>query len=339
MSAVKSAFNALIYFAIISFSSCENTPTTVEKRQDDQIIVSPQRPDNFPEMIVPDNNHLTEARINLGRKLFFDNILSSDSSVSCASCHKPALAFSDSIALSMGVHGRHADRNSPSLINAAFSLKLMREGGPPNLELQVLAPLESENEMNMPVQKACDRLNSIPAYKELFMEAYQAEATPFTLTRAIACFERTLVGGNSDFDRYLAGDSHALSDQAILGYQLFSSDRIGCGNCHTGILLTDFSFQNNGTYAEYPDNGRFRLTLRDQDIGKFKVPSLRNVALTAPYMFDGHLSNLSEVLDHYASGGKVHINKSHHVRELDLTEEEKNAIIQFLESLTEEVSY
>lgn len=339
MSAIKSAFNVLIYFTIISLSSCENTPTTVEKSQDDQIIVNPQRPDNFPEMIVPDNNQLSEARINLGRKLFFDNILSSDSSVSCASCHKHALAFSDSIALSMGAHGRHADRNSPSLINAAFLPYLMREGGPPNLELQVLAPLESENEMNMPVQKACDRLNSIPEYRELFNQAYQSEATPFTLTRAIACFERTLVGGNSDFDRFLAGDSQALSDQAILGYQLFNSEQVGCSNCHAGILLTDFSFQNNGTYDDYLDNGRFRLTLRDQDIGKFKVPSLRNVALTAPYMFDGHLSSLSDVLDHYAKGGKDHINKSHHVRELHLTDEEKNAIIQFLESLTEEVSY
>lgn len=339
MNLAKIAFNILLFFVIISHSSCETTSTTDEKSNVKQVIVSSKKPENFPEMIVPENNQLTEARINLGRKLFFDNILSSDSSVSCASCHKPALAFSDSFALSMGVEGRHADRNSPSLINAAFLLKLMREGGPPNLELQVLAPLESENEMNMPVQKACDRLNSIPEYRELFNQAYQSEATPFTLTRAIACFERTLVGGNSDFDRYLAGDSQALSDQAILGYQLFNSDRIGCGNCHAGILLTDFSFQNNGTYADYPDNGRFRLTLRDQDIGKFKVPSLRNIALTAPYMFDGHLSSLNDVLDHYASGGKDHINKSQYIRVLEISEEEKNAIIQFLESLTEEVSY
>lgn len=293
-------------------------------------------PRGFPQPHIPADNPLTKARIALGRKLFFDPVLSADSSISCASCHKPANAFSDVVALSAGVEGQHTDRNSPSLLNVAFHPYLMREGGSRNLELQILVPLESPNEMNLLIGEACERLNSLPEYRELFTEAFGTRATPYTLTRALASFERTLVSANTPYDRFARGDSTALDALAITGFSLFNSDRLACGKCHSGMLFTDFSFRNNGLYAEYKDGGRRRLTLLPEDEGKFKVPTLRNITLTGPYMHDGSLETLEEVLDHYAEGGKGHRNQDSLVRPLHLLPGEKEAVIAFLKSLTDD---
>lgn len=320
---------------LVCSCSTPSDPSLRTSQSVDTVAIQPSIPAGFPKMHIPETNAITNAKVRLGERLFFDPVLSSDFNISCASCHLPAYAFSDTVALSEGAEGGRAERNAPSLINVGFHPHLMREGGVPGLELQILTPLESENEMNLPIGKACERLNQDSSYRDLFQNIFGDTATPFTLTRAIAAYERTLIGGGSDYDGFVAGDSGALSRQAKAGMQLFFSDRLKCSTCHSGVLFTDFSFRNNGTYQEYKDNGRFRLTLREEDIGKFKVPSLRNVALTAPYMFDGSIRTLDEVITHYAEGGHTHPNKDTAVTGFEINEQERAALIAFLQSLTE----
>ena len=160
--------------------------------------------------------------------------------------------------------------------------------------------------------------------------------TTFELTRAISAYERTLISGNSPFDRfYYQGNEHALNDEELLGWELFQSERLNCTACHSGFNFTNESYQCNGLYTDYPDNGRLRITHDSSDLALFKVPSLRNVALTAPYMHDGSLNTLEEVLDHYAAGGQHHPNQSQHVHGFELKPEEKQAVLSFLRALTD----
>ena len=287
------------------------------------------------EMDIPENNPQTDAKIRLGARLFFEPLLSRDSSISCGSCHLKHYAFSDTIAFSDGVGVKKAARNSPTVVNIGFHPHLMAEGGVKNLELQVIAPLENEDEMDLGVIEACNRLNKVPYYQDFFQRVWGDSVTPFTLTRSIASFERSIVGGTSPFDSFIAGDSNALSIDAQNGMVLFYSDRLSCKTCHSGPLLTNFQIENNGLDEEYEDNGLFRLTLLTEDKGKFKVPTLRNIAKTYPYMHDGRFVNLDEVLDHYAKGGKPHPNKHQAIKGFELTEQERSEMIAFLESLTD----
>jgi cytochrome c peroxidase len=165
------------------------------------------------------------------------------------------------------------------------------------------------------------------------MRAYNQELSPFVITRALAVFERTLISGGSPYDLYLQGDEAAISESAKNGLEVFNN--VGCGNCHSGLLLTDFEIVNNGIYEVYLDDGLFRLTLDSADIGKFKTPSLRNVVLTGPYMHDGSFATLDEVLDHYASGGSDHVNKSPLISPFTLSSLERENLVYFLESMTD----
>lgn len=292
-------------------------------------------PSHFPALKSPKDNPLTVEKVELGKRLFFDRSLSIDSSVSCASCHHPNKAFSDTTALSSGSLSRETERNSPSLMNIAFHPVLMREGAVQNLEIQVLSPLEGETEMAHNVVLACERLNRDSGYVKAFTNAFGDKATPFTITRALAAYERTLIGGDAPYDAYLLGDSSILSEEQIRGLSLFKSNRLGCTNCHSGVLFTNFEIANNGLYSKYTDPGLFRLTVQNEDRGKFKTPSLRNVAITAPYMHDGSLTSLDDVLEHYASGGAGHENQSNHIKGFKLTNKERKAIIAFFDALTE----
>ncbi|GAB5538743.1 MAG: cytochrome-c peroxidase [Salibacteraceae bacterium] len=283
----------------------------------------------------PKENPQTAEKIELGRRLFFDPILSLDSSVSCASCHKPKFAFADTVSVSPGVKGRIGFRNAPTLLNTAHYPHFMSEGGVKSLELQVLAPLEDHNEMSMPVFEACERLNGIAEYQRMFKLVWNDSATPFTLTRSIAAFERTLLSSGSRYDRYAKGDIAALTNLERIGLELFESNRLQCAQCHSGVLFTSLGFENNGLDSVYEDNGRFRLTVDTNDLGKFKVPSLRNIALTSPYMHDGRFQSLGEVIDHYDLGGTGHVNQSDKVKPLRLKDAEKKALESFLMSLTD----
>lgn len=326
----------LIQLLILSFFlvSCDQEIKQKADSTDKLEAVSLAVPDWLPMPNIPDENSLTKAKVELGRKLFFEKGLSRDSTISCASCHLQSLAFADSVPLSAGVSGRHATRNTPSILNIAYAPRLMAEGGVKNLELQVLSPLENELEMDMSVSGACDRLNANVDYKTQFLDVWGDSATPFTLTRTIAAFERTLIGGDAPFDTFMRGDSAALTDVQKRGLDLFYE--VGCDNCHSGSLFTNYQIENNGLDEQYNDNGLFRLTLLESDMGKFKVPTLRNVGITAPYMHDGRFKTLREVLEHYNAGGKNHPNKSTLIQPLNLSDQQLNQIEAFLLSLTQE---
>ncbi len=298
-----------------------------------------EMPPGAPAIDVPEENPLTEASVALGRKLFFDPRLSRPEGISCSSCHLPAYAFADTAMRSVGSVGLTGLRNSPSLGNVAYQRDLFRDGGVPSLELQVLAPVHDEREMDSNINDVALALRDEPEYDRLSRTAYGRRMDPYVITRAIASYERTLLSGWSRYDRYINGETGALTAQEIEGLQLFQSPALNCTGCHSGFDLTAYEFHNIGTTLDYGDDpGRMRITLLPADEGKFKVPSLRNVALTAPYMHDGSMATLEQVIDHFASGGLAHPNRSPLMQPFTLSASEKAALLAFLQSLTDERS-
>lgn len=294
-------------------------------------------PEGFPPVEAPEDNAYSRDRWELGKRLFYDTALSVDSSVSCASCHQQQFAFSDQVESSPGVFDRPGFRNSPSLANIAYHPYFMREGGVPTLEMQVLVPIQEHNEFDFNILLIAERLTSDSSYVAMAKQAYQRPIDAYVITRALACFERSLLSGNSSYDRYLHHtDSDAMSASAIRGMDLFFSQKTQCSQCHSGFNFTNYSFANNGLYENYPDEGRYLLTREMTDLALFKVPSLRNVELTAPYMHDGSISTLKEVINHYQSGGKNHSNKSPLIQPLSLSESEQEDLIAFLKALTDD---
>lgn len=290
-------------------------------------------PAHFPAPVVPEDNPITAAKVQLGKRLFEEVILSRDSSVSCKSCHKPKLAFADGLNLPRGVDDRRAFRNAPGLTNVMYQPYMFMDGGNPDLEAQIIAPIENPDEMDLNFARAVMRIQDHPEYPDIFMKVFGEGVSASTLTKAIAAYERTILSYNSNFDKAIyGGEESALSDAGRRGYQLFQD--LGCQNCHSGVLFTDFSFRNNGLKADYSaDKGRARVTLKDEDVGKFKVPGLRNVSLTAPYMHDGSLETLEEVINHYAAGGKGHVNQSPLIKGFVISDAEKDDLIEFLQNL------
>lgn len=313
------------------------------RKDDSQLPLPPETdeytlriPFGFPVPVIPADNVLTKSRVALGKRLFYDPALSADSTRSCASCHAPHLAFSDSTAVSLGIKNRLGTRNSPSLANVAYQQKLLREGGVPTLEMQVLVPIQEHNEFDFNILLVAERLSRMPEYVAMAEKAYGRAPDPFVITRAIAAFERTLLSGGSPYDEwFFQGKNAAVSAAVKRGYDLFQSEKLSCGKCHEGFLFTNQSFANNGLYAVYPDSGRIRLTGLESDRAVFKVPSLRNIALTAPYMHDGSLTTLETVLDHYQTGGKAHPNRSVLLQPFALTVQERADVLAFLQSLTD----
>lgn len=293
-------------------------------------------PEGFPVPEFPAGNELTMERWELGKRLFFDPVMSSDSTVSCASCHLPNQAFSDVRAFSPGVANRPGTRNSPSLANIAYHPYFTREGGVPTLEMQILVPIQEHNEFDMNILDIAERLNSDSSYVQASRQAYGREPDAFVITRSIACFERTILSGDSDYDQFMNGRKSALTNAEVRGMDLFFSERLACSQCHGGFNFTNYAFENNGLYENYADLGRFRLTGNEADRALFKVPTLRNVGVTAPYMHDGSLSTLEAVVEHYNSGGKNHPHQSSLIRPLNMTDGEKNDLVRFLKALTDE---
>lgn len=294
-------------------------------------------PDGFPAIDFPEDNTFTLARWELGKKLFYDPVMSSDNTISCASCHKPELAFSDQLAVSLGVDNRSGTRNAPSLANVAYQPYLLREGGVPTLEMQVLVPIQEHNEFDFNIVLLAERLNADTTYVKMAMGAYGRSPDAFVITRALACFERSLLSGNSPYDQYTQNNNvDAMTDAQIRGMNLFFSDRTNCSTCHSGFNFTNYAFENNGLYIQYADEGRMRLTLKEEDRALFKVPGLRNIEMTGPYMHDGSLETLEQVIDLYQTGGKDHPHKNPILKPLDLTPSEQKDLIEFLKALTDD---
>jgi cytochrome c peroxidase len=294
-------------------------------------------PKGFPEIEHPEGNEYTSERWELGKQLFYDPILSKDGSISCASCHDPSLAFSDNESVSIGSGGLVGTRNAPSLANVAYHPYYTREGGLPTLEMQILVPIQEHNEFNNNIVLIADTLAKIPAYVQMAKSAYDRELGAFVITRALSQFERSMISGQSQYDlEYNYGIEGSISEAAVRGKILFESERTSCGTCHSGFNFTNYSFQNNGLYDVYPDNGRERLTQDPNDRALFKVPSLRNVEVTGPYMHDGSIKTLTEVIEHYNNGGRNHSNKSSLIEPMGLKDSEKTDLLAFLESLTDQ---
>lgn len=313
--------------------SCKKDPAIEDTGND---VITLQIPKGFPYPVIPSDNQPTQNRIDLGKKIFFDPILSRDSTISCGSCHHTDKKFTDGLQFSNGIDGNKTTRNAMSILNTAYQPYIFWDGGVPNLEQQVLAPIENPLEMDFDINQVVARLNSHPEYPKLFQKAYNQPPSVYTLTRAIACYERTLFTGKSRYDEYLYdNNTQALNASEINGMNIFFGERGECFHCHNEYNFTDYSFKNNGLYLFYADSGRARITTLQSDVGKFKVPSLRNIELTAPYMHDGSLATLEDVIEHYNSGGQPHPNKSGLIQPLNLTAQEKQDIVNFLKTLTD----
>lgn len=295
-------------------------------------------PEGFSYPFIPDDNPLTPEKIALGKKLFYDESLSVDSTISCGSCHRIENAFADHLPISKGVEGRTGFRNTPTLANVAWQPVMSMDGGNPSLETQPYIPIETHEEMDFNMVLLSERLSSDPVYVSEFQQVFGRNPDPFGITRALAAFQRTIISGQSRYDQYaFQGNTNALSTAEKNGMNLFFSAELGCANCHSGFMFSDGSFQNNGFFDNYDsDPGRARITTLATDVGKFKVPTLRNIEVTAPYMHNGSVETLSEIIDRYAEGGSGHVNQSAFIRPFTLTAEQKNDLIAFLYSLTDE---
>lgn len=275
------------------------------------------------------------ALIELGRRLFLDPVLSVDSSLACASCHAPARSFADSRPVSVGVFGRRGTRNVPSIVNRGWGKAFFWDGRITILEEQVLRPIIEPAEMGMTLAGAVGRLRTSPVWRARFREALGENVTEAGVSRALAAYVRSIRAGGSRFDLAVLGETEALSALEQRGLELFQG-RARCVRCHSGALLTDESFHNTGVAwrsGTPTDSGRAHVTGRAADVGTFKTPTLRQVGFTAPYMHDGSLRTLDEVVDFYDRGGHPNRNLDPELRPLGLTAAEKRALLAFLGAL------
>jgi cytochrome c peroxidase len=287
-------------------------------------------PKGFPKPRVPADNPMTEDKVELGRRLFYDTRMSVNGKSSCATCHKQELAFTDGRPVSAGATGELHPRGAMSLVNVAYSAALTWNN--PNirtLEEQALTPMFGEHPVELGLREGDGfppMLRSDPLYQTLFAQAFPDEADRFTIsnvTKAIACFERSIISARSPYDRYhYEGDDSAVSDAAKRGEVLFFNQHLHCFRCHGGFNFSDGEFHNTG--------------LSPTQTEKFKTPTLRNIAVTAPYMHDGSIRTLDGVLDHYSSGGAANPNKDPLIGGFALTAQNRADLIEFLKSLTDE---
>lgn len=294
-----------------------------------------EAPSHFPTPVYNfSNNPITRDGFELGRRLFYDTRLSSDLTVSCASCHHPDLAFSDAgKSLSLGVGGAVGQRNSPSLSNLAWYPAFMWDGGVNHIEVSSLAAIVHPAELNMDFAVLLNRLREIPEYIIRFEKAFgTAEINDQRFFYALTQFTGMLISAESKFDKVKQGKSQ-FTNQEQLGEILFNQH---CASCHAGVLQTDFSYRNNGLDTQFSDEGRMHITNNPNDLGKFRVPSLRNIALTPPYMHDGRFESLDQVLLHYQQGIQSSATLDPILNQtIALNFEERQAIIAFLHTLTD----
>jgi cytochrome c peroxidase len=287
-------------------------------------------------MPIPEDNPQSPRKIALGRRLFFDPRLSADAAVSCATCHDPRRAFADPHRVSPGAFGGMGTRNTPAILNRGYGSAFFWDGRAATLEEQVLAPIENPVELGSRVETAVTRVGSDGAYARMFRAAFGRDPSSADLARALASYVRSIVAGDSPVDRFLAGDRGALSADAQAGLRVFRG-KGNCTACHLGPTFSDERFHNTGVAwrSGVPsDEGRGAVTGKPADRGAFKTPTLRHAADTAPYMHDGSLPTLEDVIEFYDRGGHANRHLDPEIRALGLTLQEKSALAAFLRSLS-----
>ena len=328
--------------------SCRSAKLTEAPAKPVGAVLEYKTPLGLPPIRIPADNPLTAETIALGRRLYYDTKLSHDNTVACASCHSPTLGFADGRKVSTGVAGKIGTRNSPTVTNAAYSPILFWDGRAPSLEEQAAGPIANPVEMNLPHEQLEGRLNDDATYVALFAKAFgPGRITIDKIKKSIAAFERTVISGNSAFDRYhYGGDKTAMNAAAIRGLEIFRDAKRGnCAVCHTieekHALFSDGKFHNLGTgmdeLGELRDLGRYEITKNAAERGAFLTPTLRNIAMTAPYMHDGSHKTLREVVDFYVGGGNANPHLDKEIRELKLSQRDRADLVAFLEALTGEM--
>jgi len=324
---MKKLVGAIVFVFPLLFVACDKCEDETPAATSYTLVI----PEGLPPMDIPSNNPLTVEGVALGKRLFYDPILSGNNTQSCANCHLQEYGFTDPNQFSTGIDGIHGDRNAMPLINLGWQTKFFWDGGANGLD-----PIE----MHETMANAVAKLNGHAEYPELFKAAFGiSEVTSQNIMRAIAQFERTLISGNSKYDQYMRGEV-LFTTQELNGKTIFEDmDKGDCVHCHsTGSTFSDFEFRNTGLDSISIDEGRFRITLNESDKGKFKTPSLRNVELTGPYMHDGRFQSLLECVQHYNTG-------FHYSANLDpnlyfavkgrMTQQEMEDVVAFLKTLTD----
>jgi cytochrome c peroxidase len=301
----------------------------VQDREDLPAFLGP-----LPKVVDPRDNPSTPAKVELGRRLYFDPRLSGNGAISCATCHNPALGFADGLGKGVGFNGAILGRGSPSVLNAAYYETQFWDGRAPSLEEQAKGPIQADLEMNNTAEKAVATVRSIPGYVKRFQEAFGGEPTFDRIAQAIAAFERIVVDQDSPFDRWARGNAKAMDVAQVRGFDLFVG-KAGCAVCHSGPNFADKRFHNVGVRSGDP--GRAGVTKDPADQGAFKTPTVRNAALTGPYMHDGSVKTLRALIDHYEKASnerEKNPNLSILLRPFRLTDAEKGDLEAFMHALT-----
>jgi len=292
-----------------------------------------RRPASIP---FPKANPYTLEKVALGKKLYFDTRLSAANLLSCATCHSPAYGWGDGQPKGVGHGMKQLGRRSPTIVNAAFGQIFMWDGRASSLEEQVLGPIVTEVEMNLPIDQLIAKLKSISEYPPLFQAAFPKQGlAPETIAKAIATYERTVVSGRAPFDVWIEGDEKAISEEAKRGFMLFNT-KAACANCHSGWNLTDDSFHDIGLSDADPGRGKF-LPGVVKMAHAFKTPGLREITRRGPYMHDGSVTTLEAVMDHYNDGGINRPSRSDQMKALGLSKQEQDDLVALMKTLTSEM--
>ncbi len=323
--------NRIWLFIIVLLLIVSANPILAASSPDEGTIGVFLRSDIIPQ---PSYNRMTPERVELGKKLFFDPRLSGSNWISCATCHNPALGWSDGLKTAIGVNMEVLERSTPTILNTAYLIRQFWDGRAKTMEEQALGPIESKVEMDQDLDELIVELKAVPEYVKLFNEAYpQDGVSKAAIAKAISSFERSIVSTDSAFDRWLKGSPSTMSKSAIRGFDVFRG-KARCVVCHSGFNFVDNGFHNIGLPGN-KDEGRYKIKPVKVLKGAFKTPTLRDVALTAPYMHNGEFDTLEQVIEHYNSGGVENLgNLDPNIKPLKLTKKEKMDLLDFLLSLT-----
>ncbi|MBL9080273.1 MAG: c-type cytochrome [Planctomycetales bacterium] len=321
---------------LVTLSCCLTWSAWAEEKSGDLTKV----PLGLDPLPVPADNPMTAAKVELGKQLYFDPRLSYDGTISCATCHDPAKGWSNGEQFGVGIKGQKGGRSAPTVLNAAYFPLQFWDGRAEQLEGQALGPIQNPIEMGHTLEACVECINGIEGYKKQFQEVFGTEVTSDGIAKAIAAFERTILSGDSAYDRHQAGNEKALSASAKRGMEIFFN-KGHCSACHAGANFSDAAFHNIGVGMDKdkPDEGRQAISKMLGDRGSFKTPGLRDIARSAPYMHDGSLKTLEEVVEHYNKGGIANPQLDEEIFPLNLTAEEKADLVAFLKDGLASSSY